>query len=262
MGDLDNLDNVWESDELKKVQESILDGSYKYCSKTQCPYLSKLISGKGADSNFMLKENFNIKNTKSGPKNINFAFDRSCNLSCPSCRNTAIMANGEEVEFIDKKRDAQGQVVEDNLLSDTRTFLYIEVLQSAEKYDSWILGRSPSRGNYSDSFGEFDLNNRNERYSNEVGVLNYFTWLGIVGVILLLSVYVQATKFAVLCSENIYAKILGIFISFRWAFSWIEEINIFHIQYVYLWFMIGLCFSEKFRKMSDNEVRVWIYNIF
>jgi MoaA/NifB/PqqE/SkfB family radical SAM enzyme len=102
MGDLDNLDNVWESDELKKVQESILDGSYKYCSKTQCPYLSKLISGKGVDSTFMLKENFNIKNTKLGPTNVNFAFDRSCNLSCPSCRNTAIMANGEEVEFVDK----------------------------------------------------------------------------------------------------------------------------------------------------------------
>ena len=102
MGDLEDLDSVWISDELKKVHESILDGSYKYCSKTQCPYLSKLISGKGADNNFTLKENFNIKNVKQGPQSINFAFDRSCNLSCPTCRNTAIMANGEEVEFVDK----------------------------------------------------------------------------------------------------------------------------------------------------------------
>jgi MoaA/NifB/PqqE/SkfB family radical SAM enzyme len=102
MGDLHELDNVWQSTELKKVQESILDGSYKYCSKTECPYLSKLINGKGADSNFILKENFNIKNTESGPNNVNFAFDRSCNLYCPSCRSTAIMANGEEIEFVDK----------------------------------------------------------------------------------------------------------------------------------------------------------------
>lgn len=102
MGDLSDLDNVWESDELKKVQKSILDGSYEYCSKTQCPYLAKLISGKGVDSNFIEKENFNIENTKLGPSNINFAFDRSCNLSCPSCRSTAIMANGEEIEFVDK----------------------------------------------------------------------------------------------------------------------------------------------------------------
>ena len=102
MGDLEDLDSIWESDELKKVQESILDGSYRYCSKTQCPYLSKLINGKGVDNNFTLKENFDIKNVKEGPTNVNFAFDRSCNLSCPTCRNTAIMANGEEVEFVDK----------------------------------------------------------------------------------------------------------------------------------------------------------------
>ena len=102
IGDLSDLDNVWESKELKKVQESILNGSYEHCSKTQCPYLAKLINGKGADSNFIEKENFNVENTRLGPSNINFAFDRSCNLSCPSCRSTAIMANGEEIEFIDK----------------------------------------------------------------------------------------------------------------------------------------------------------------
>jgi MoaA/NifB/PqqE/SkfB family radical SAM enzyme len=101
MGELDDIENVWEGDELKKVQESILDGSYKYCSKKQCPYLSKLINGKGTSSNFIPKYEFNLNKTKEGPININFAFDRSCNLSCPTCRSVAIMANGEEVEFVD-----------------------------------------------------------------------------------------------------------------------------------------------------------------
>jgi hypothetical protein len=55
MGDLSDLDNVWESDELKKVQESILNGSYEYCSKTQCPYLSKLINGTGVGDSFVPK---------------------------------------------------------------------------------------------------------------------------------------------------------------------------------------------------------------
>ena len=102
LGDLDDMENVWESQELKKIQESILDGSYKYCSKTECPYLSKLLNGNGLSFNFMLKESFNKESVKMGPTNINFAFDRSCNLSCPTCRNVAIMANGEEIEFIDK----------------------------------------------------------------------------------------------------------------------------------------------------------------
>jgi MoaA/NifB/PqqE/SkfB family radical SAM enzyme len=98
---LEDIDKAWESEELKKVQESILDGSYKYCSKTQCPYLSELITTGNRPKGFIDKSNFNINDYKSGPTNINFAFDRSCNLTCPSCRNVAIMADGTELEFID-----------------------------------------------------------------------------------------------------------------------------------------------------------------
>ncbi len=98
---LEDIDKAWESEELKKVQESILDGSYKYCSKTQCPYLSELLVTGNKPKGFVDKSNFNINDYKSGPTNINFAFDRSCNLTCPSCRNVAIMADGTELEFID-----------------------------------------------------------------------------------------------------------------------------------------------------------------
>ena len=98
---LEDVDKSWESEELKKVQESILDGSYKYCSKTQCPYLSELFMTGNRPKGFIDKSNFNINNYKTGPTNINFAFDRSCNLTCPSCRNLAIMADGTELEFID-----------------------------------------------------------------------------------------------------------------------------------------------------------------
>jgi molybdenum cofactor biosynthesis enzyme MoaA len=102
---LENIESVWESDELKEIQESLMDGSYKYCSKTECPYLSKLILKQSASNTFIHKKHFDINSYKQGPVSINFAFDRSCNLSCPSCRNVAIMANGEELEFIDKTID-------------------------------------------------------------------------------------------------------------------------------------------------------------
>jgi hypothetical protein len=98
---LEDIDKAWGSEELKKVQESILDGSYKYCSKTECPYLSELLITGSKPKGFIDKTNFNINDYKKGPTNINFAFDRSCNLSCPSCRNVAIMADGTELEFID-----------------------------------------------------------------------------------------------------------------------------------------------------------------
>jgi hypothetical protein len=101
ISNLEDIDKAWESEELKKVQESILDGSYKYCSKTECPYLSELLNNKKIPQGFRPINNFNGNNYKIGPTNVNFAFDRSCNLTCPSCRNVAIMADGTELEFID-----------------------------------------------------------------------------------------------------------------------------------------------------------------
>jgi len=99
---LANIKEAWASPELKEVQDSILDGSYKYCSKTQCPFLSQLLVEEIKPKGFIEKEHFKIEKYKDGPTNVNFAFDRSCNLSCPSCRSVAIMANGQEIDFIDK----------------------------------------------------------------------------------------------------------------------------------------------------------------
>ncbi len=101
VGTIENLDKISESEELKKVQNSILDGSYKYCSKTQCPYLSELIIKGTLTKGFVKKEHFKYDDQKFLPTNLNFNFDRSCNLSCPSCRNFLIMADGKEIEIID-----------------------------------------------------------------------------------------------------------------------------------------------------------------
>ena len=165
-------------------------------------------------------------------------------------------------EIIDKKRDFKGELVEDDLTSDTRTFLYVEVLKTAKLYNSWIFGRSPARGNISESFGDGDLSKRNERNGNEVSILNYFVWLGLVGVISIFLLFYQASNLAIFDSNNIFSKIIGLFIAFRWAFAWVEDINNFYIQYVYLWIFIGFCYSENFRKMTDYQMKIWIRSIF
>ena len=63
--------------------------------------MSELVINGNIPKGFRNKSSFNINDYKDGPTNINFAFDRSCNLTCPSCRNVAIMADGTELEFID-----------------------------------------------------------------------------------------------------------------------------------------------------------------
>lgn len=160
----------------------------------------------------------------------------------------------------------QGQSVEVSLTADTRTFLYKEVLTSAITYDYWLLGRTPARGNESESFGLFALEElgtgKMERFSNEVSVLNIFTWTGIVGLILYFLIFYKATYLAINKSNNGYIRIIGIYVCFRWCYAWVEEFNNFDLSNIFLWLMFGMCFSKAFRTMSDNEMENWVRNIF
>jgi MoaA/NifB/PqqE/SkfB family radical SAM enzyme len=99
----DDINTVWGGEELNKIQTSVLDGSYRYCSKTSCPHLSGFISTGKVPSKFIKKDKFNLEDYIDGPKSLNFAFDRSCNLSCPTCRTSMIMANGSEIDFVESK---------------------------------------------------------------------------------------------------------------------------------------------------------------
>ena len=97
----ENVGVAWKSEKLKKIQKSLIDGTYEYCSSELCPALNELIKN-GTNTTGMLipKTKFNNVNPEF-PNMINYAFDRSCNLSCPSCRTEKIMANESELSVID-----------------------------------------------------------------------------------------------------------------------------------------------------------------
>lgn len=165
-------------------------------------------------------------------------------------------------DYVELKETANGEMSEVSLTDDTRTFLYVEVLQTAKKYNSWLIGRSPARGNESEAFGESDPSGRGERLSNEAAILNIFTWTGIVGVFLFFLVFYRASYLAVNQSNNIFAKLLGLFVAFRWTYAWVEDGNFFNLSTFILWFMIGLCYSNAFRNMTNKEVKYWVWGIF
>jgi len=176
--------------------------------------------------------------------------------------NVFEMDNYVKGDYKSVDRDENGDIVDDDLKNDTRTFLYVEVLYSAKVFNSWIIGRSPARGNLSGWFGDGDETGRGERLGNEVAILNVFTWTGIIGVILYFIVFFKASYIAINNSNNIFSKMLGLSIAFRWAYAWVEDVNGFTLTTVFLWLTIGLCFSKSFRLMSDDEVKYWIRGIF
>lgn len=167
-------------------------------------------------------------------------------------------------DYVAEGTDLYGNRIEQSMTSDTRTFLYVEVLESAIENNYWLFGRTPARGNDSFSFGAwaYEYTGRYERLTNEIGLANVFTWTGIVGVILYTLIFFNASYLAVNKSNNIYAKMLGVYLAFRWLFSWVEDVNDFSLNYFLLMIVIGLCFSYSFRQMTDNEVVFWVRGIF
>jgi hypothetical protein len=155
-----------------------------------------------------------------------------------------------------------GEEEEENLLTDTRTFLYEEVLLSALVNNYWLIGRSPARGNDTLLWeGQTEISGKNERFGNETGILNIFTWTGIIGVILYLLVFYRATYLAVNKSNNIFSKMIGIFLAFHWLWSWVTEFSAFNLSYLSIWILVAFSFSENFRSMTNNEVKYWVRGI-
>lgn len=152
-----------------------------------------------------------------------------------------------------------------SMLGDTRTFLYVEEIKSAidNKYIIW--GRTPARGYNSLWFGDQideDLGvKRGERGSCEVSILNVFNYFGIIGVLLYFVVFLIAAFKAIYRSENRYIQVIGLYVAFRWLFGFLEDFSRYDLNMMFLWFMIGMCYSERFRKMTDEEFELWFMYI-
>lgn len=95
------IKDVWNSKPMLDIRESILDGSFKYCDKEMCPYLSKLINHGIASNPISVKTNIEPPKND-GPENIIMNFDRTCNYKCPSCRVDLIVENSQGIKRIEK----------------------------------------------------------------------------------------------------------------------------------------------------------------
>lgn len=108
-----SMEEIWNSKTAQDIRHSILDGSYKYCNHKLCP---KIQSGILPDYNRLTPQEKAIVDSKQVvmspmPQRLLLCFDRSCNLSCPSCRTHKIV-HGQGKEF-DKSMYLSEKLIED-----------------------------------------------------------------------------------------------------------------------------------------------------
>lgn len=103
-----SIDEAWNSDIANDIRDSILDGSYKHCDEKICPYLQLKDRGNVNIGPLYHKDHLPedlekvIDDYKSGkeikPVITQWSFDKTCNLSCPSCRTELIVSKREDIE--------------------------------------------------------------------------------------------------------------------------------------------------------------------
>ena len=100
---------VWNSPAAQEIRASILDGSYRYCSRTHCPKLAgRTLPHRTEVRGDRLRRALDTRSTRlhDGPRRVVLSHDRSCNLSCPSCRTGLILARKAEQARLNRMADA------------------------------------------------------------------------------------------------------------------------------------------------------------
>lgn len=107
IGDLNSdLLKQWSGPVAKKIRASIIDGSYRYCSRVHCSDITnRLLLYREADEVRETLAAFSAPSATPPPRRIGLSHDRSCNLSCPSCRAAPIVASKSEQAKLDRLFD-------------------------------------------------------------------------------------------------------------------------------------------------------------
>jgi sulfatase maturation enzyme AslB (radical SAM superfamily) len=92
------LDEIWNSPQAIEIRRSIVDGDYRYCLdlcpaivQDRLPRVEELAPGV-----YEAAVAASQAPLPAGPRHLALLHDRSCNLSCPSCRSTVIAASVQE----------------------------------------------------------------------------------------------------------------------------------------------------------------------
>ena len=138
--------------------------------------------------------------------------------------------------------------------SDTRTFLYREIINDLDRTNGLLFGKGSSGTYYSPYFhrakGDSDT-----RLTVEVGVLALLLKGGVVAVILNLAMFYFSIFLSIFKSNNQYIRWVGFMLLVHTLLLFVENIICYNIYNFMIWFSVGSCLSKEIRNMSDLEIR-------
>jgi MoaA/NifB/PqqE/SkfB family radical SAM enzyme len=113
-----SVEEIWNGKKAQEIRRSILDGSFRYCNFSRCPFLQtetepvqKVEDVTDEDLKAVIENQLTI--LPYGPREINCSYDRSCNLSCPSCREELIVETKNRRQILDVQAKINTEALKD-----------------------------------------------------------------------------------------------------------------------------------------------------
>jgi len=163
--------------------------------------------------------------------------------------------SGKDVFKIVLGEDKEQGYRQENLRSDTRTFLYVDVFRDLTINKAFVFGKGINGGYASEDFETFS------RLAVEVGFLQILLKSGIIGFLLYISLFISAIFKALNHSENHFMKYLGLLLCGYVLMFFIEDIIGFTLFNVVIWSIVGMCHSKELRALNDKEIKDLFLNI-
>ncbi|WP_171036958.1 hypothetical protein [Maribacter algarum] len=148
---------------------------------------------------------------------------------------------------------------DDEYSVDTRTFLYKEVYIDLIDTNRMLIGKGANGRYYSDYFSTVEGDSP-IRLNIEVGVLGILLKGGIIALLLNLILFISAIYLAFFRSNNTLVISLGFILLVHTVLLFVENVISYSTYNFTIWFFVGICFSNKFRRLTDDQIKKILNN--
>lgn len=164
-------------------------------------------------------------------------------------------ANQDETTFQKIQEYIMQESNNENLSTDTRTFLYIEMAEDLTKSNSWLFGKG-AFSIYHSVFFDNASTRRFGRLSSEVPFLNYLLRGGICYVIAYFGLLIYAIYLGIWKGKNKFVKSIAIIVSGWYFNSFIGDITGCRYYHLAFFVLLGCCLSRKWLNYTDEDIKL------
>lgn len=165
------------------------------------------------------------------------------------------VSSNEESFFAQAQDYIMGETDDQDLATDTRTFLYVEMAEDLTNDNAWLLGKG-AFSHYHSFFFDDGGKSKYGRISSEVPFLNYLLRGGILYVVFYFGLLILAAYNAIWKGKNKFIQSVGIIVIGWYLNSFVGDLTGCRFYHLAFFLLVGCCLSKKWLNYTDEEIKM------